>query len=188
MPQGRRQVLRSRSTGMWRQEVSGKSSGNRAGQRAEAAIAPVVAELDLVDADFQHVARLGAGNGDRPGDQMCPGARGHWPAWIAASAGGMVRPEPGGGITSGPPETHSSTTVSPEFTVISGGKAGVEHAPAHGLRRRGRCDAWPSSGRRRQAGRTRSPRRTIPPSRMRQLSPLRLSIGLNTGLPSSSSR
>ena len=54
---------------------------------------------------------------------MWPPARGMLEAWIAASAGGMRKPEPGGGITSGAPETHSSTTVSPELTVSSGGNA-----------------------------------------------------------------
>ena len=52
---------------------------------------------------------------------MWPPARGRLDAWIAARAGGIVMPEPGGGITSGAPETHSSTTVSPEFTVSSAG-------------------------------------------------------------------
>src|SRR5580693_2329416 len=51
-----------------------------------------------------------------------PGARGIFAAWTAASAGGMVRPEAEDGITSGPPEMHSNTTVSPESMVISGGK------------------------------------------------------------------
>ena len=35
----------------------------------------------------------------------------------------MAKPEPGGGITWGPPETHSSTTVSPDCTVTTGGIA-----------------------------------------------------------------
>ena len=64
---------------------------------------------------------------------MWPPARWMLEAWIAASAGGMAKPEPGGGITSGAPETHSSTTVSPELMVSSGGIGGVEGAPAHGL-------------------------------------------------------
>ena len=54
---------------------------------------------------------------------MWPPARGRPEAWIAASAGGIVMPEPAGGMTSGAPETHSRTTVSPEFTVSSGGYA-----------------------------------------------------------------
>jgi hypothetical protein len=42
---------------------------------------------------------------------------------ITASAGGTCSLEPGGGMTSLPPETQFSTTVSPELIVISGGKA-----------------------------------------------------------------
>ena len=35
----------------------------------------------------------------------------------------MTRPNSGGGITSGPPETHSNTTVSPDAMVRMGEKA-----------------------------------------------------------------
>ena len=53
--------------------------------------------------------------------RIWPPARGMSAAWMAASAGGMAKPEPGGGITSGLPDTHSSTTVAPEGTVSTGG-------------------------------------------------------------------
>ena len=54
---------------------------------------------------------------------MCPPARGMPDAWIAASAGGIAMPRPAGGMTSGAPETHSRVTVSPGWTVMTGGKA-----------------------------------------------------------------
>ncbi len=48
--------------------------------------------------------------------------RGGLAAMMALSAGGIASPDSGGGSTSAvPAETHSSTTVSPEATVSSGG-------------------------------------------------------------------
>ena len=41
---------------------------------------------------------------------------------MARNAGGTVRPMLAGGSISGVPDTHSSTTVSPDCTVSSGGK------------------------------------------------------------------
>jgi hypothetical protein len=44
-------------------------------------------------------------------------------SWIACRAGGIARPESGAGITSGPPDTQSITTVSPGAIVSTGAKA-----------------------------------------------------------------
>jgi hypothetical protein len=52
--------------------------------------------------------------------RMCPGPGG-MAAWMAARPGGTARPLSAGGITSGLPETHSSTTVSPDAMVSTGG-------------------------------------------------------------------
>ena len=94
----------------------------RAGERADHVVAPVGARLDLLDADLQHVARLGAGDGDRAGDDVAGAHRrigGDDGARVPAA---RVRPALAGGITSSRPETHCTTTVSPDSMVITGGK------------------------------------------------------------------
>ena len=47
-----------------------KILGKRAEQRAEAAEPPVGAQLDLIDAHFQRIARLGAGDRHGAGQNM----------------------------------------------------------------------------------------------------------------------
>ncbi len=44
-------------------------------------------------------------------------------SWIRRSASGMTRPLSGFGMTSGPPETHSISTLSPEFIFSTAGNA-----------------------------------------------------------------
>ena len=45
---------------------------------------------------------------------------------MAYRAGGTVKPRSDGGSISGVPETHSSVTVSPGFTVNNGGKLALK--------------------------------------------------------------
>ncbi len=93
-----------------------------AGQRAEAAIAPVGPELDRIDAHLERVAGLGPAR-LRPARSGCAGHARRVGAWIASSAGGNGEAAPAGGSISGVPDRHSSVTVSPESMVSDGGNA-----------------------------------------------------------------
>ncbi len=44
--------------------------GQRAGQRLDQIVAPVLAQLDVEDVDLQHVAGLGTDYGDRAGEDV----------------------------------------------------------------------------------------------------------------------
>ena len=100
VPQGRRQVRRRAVDRDVAEVALGEVLGQGADQRAEAAKAPVGAELDPVDVDSSMSPGSAPSTATGPVRMWPPGAR-HSAAWMAASAGGTARPEPGGGITSG---------------------------------------------------------------------------------------
>ncbi len=52
---------------------------------------------------------------------MCPARIAGLAAIMADNSGGTVKPALAGGITSSRPETHCTTTVSPDSIVITGG-------------------------------------------------------------------
>ncbi len=60
--------------------------------------------------------------------RMCGPRRGGAAAWIAANGAGTARPRSGAGMTSGPPETHSTVTVSPDRMLRIGANA-ASNAP-----------------------------------------------------------
>ena len=98
----------------------GEVLGQRAEQGAEAAEAPVGAELDLLDVDAQRVAGLGAADLDGAGDDM--GAQARQLLVHFAQHRGTAIIFSCGGITSGPPERHSRMTSSPGSIEATGGK------------------------------------------------------------------
>ena len=93
-----------------------------ADQRAEAAEAPVAAELDPLDVDAQAVAGLGALHRDRPGEDVRPEARQVRRRGSRRGAAERQAARPSAASRSGAPETHSRTTRSPGSTAGTGGK------------------------------------------------------------------
>jgi hypothetical protein len=98
----------------------GEIVGQGALQGRRIGVAPVVVQLDRLDADLEHLAGAGAANGDRTRAHVT-GSFGVCAACTAASAAGTFRGEPG--IMSRPPDTVETVTVSPESTVSTGGRA-----------------------------------------------------------------
>ncbi len=96
--------------------------GQRAGKRTESAITPVEIGLDILDEDLEHVARLGIGDSNRPGQDMRTD-----PIEPGCVDGGQSlrdrEARPSEGMTSGPPETHWTLTRSPDSMVRTGAKA-----------------------------------------------------------------
>ena len=99
----------------------GKSSGRVPDQRPDAGIAPILPRLDRQDVDLQDIARLGALDRDRPGQDMRAEPRRQRlvdRAMVGEDFEGRVGRQVGR-----PPDTQSSVTVSPDATVTTGGSA-----------------------------------------------------------------
>ena len=69
-PHGSRPTIRVRSSGMLSDARLVEIVGQGAGERPDQVIAPVLPELDVENLDLEHVAGLGALDGDRSGQDM----------------------------------------------------------------------------------------------------------------------
>ncbi len=100
----------------------------RAGQRADRVVAPVVVQIDRLDPHLEHLPRLGAAHRDRPGQDVRAAelrlhASGGSPAAPAALANESRLRAPAPAV----PETVEIVTVSPLSTVISGFSAASKY-------------------------------------------------------------
>jgi hypothetical protein len=93
---------------------------NGTGKGSHVAETPFCTEFYFVDVYLKGVTGLGAVNGNRSRDDMRPSRCG-FALWIAPSAFGTTNPLSGVGMISGPPDTHSICTVSPELILRTAG-------------------------------------------------------------------
>jgi hypothetical protein len=61
----------------------------RAGERPDDVESPVLAQLDVEDADLEHLSRLGDPDGDRTGEDVRAAGEPLGPAWTSANSGGI---------------------------------------------------------------------------------------------------
>ena len=99
----------------------------RAGQRTDGVVAPVVMQIDRLDAHLEHLPRLGAAHRHRPGEDVRAAELRLHVLVDRRQARRHGEAEPGFGNCAGRPETVEIVTVSPGSTVISGFSAASKY-------------------------------------------------------------
>ena len=90
-------------------------------ERPDHVVAPVVVQIDRLDADFEHLSGLGAAHGHRSGEDVRSAElRLHLCVNCRQRRRATVKPERASGICVGAPDTVEMTMVSPGSIVISG--------------------------------------------------------------------